>query len=450
MKRFSEQFHKSAQKIALTASEKDVLRERLVAFMEYHPLPTTHQVTAVATEPFKILRIPSHYFTYASLVCVMFVIVGIPVLAERAVPGDILYPMKIRVNEEVLGTFSGSGYEKVAWETERLERRIAEARLLAKEGRLTESRQQEVIAAIEVHQAATEAEIDTLRATDAEGATLAQLALASVLDVQSASLKANDAGSTTEGVSTVLLAQALDEAQMKVKQKSDQQVSYERLLARLEQETTRGRELLASIKSSATEQEYNDLDRRLGDIERKVSQGVTLHDNGTAEEAVASLRGTWRDMQVILTFMTNIDVRSSLALDTFVPVVLTAEEEKVLAITAYNEAVANVLRIEATLPTITDAGITDKVAIALPHIVTLLDTASTSLRTDDVLVAKQAAIEARENTRSFTMLPAFATAVVDGTVTPTPSILDMMATTSSITATSSVASSTETTTPANE
>jgi hypothetical protein len=412
MKRFSEQFKKKAGLVTLTMAEKHALRERLSAYVEYHPLPVTMKKTSVRRgptlfrEPFIEWVMPRRLYRQLVLGCFVFMIVGVPLLAERAVPGDMLYSMKVRVNEEVRSSLTSSGYEKVVWETKRLERRVAEARVLAKEGKLTPEIEAEVIAAVTEHQAATAAEIETLRSTDAEAATLAAVTVASVLDVQAESLKMIDAeAAATEGMSTVALASVLDAAGEEVARTNTDTISYERLVAQLETETTRGRELLASIKDSATEQEYHDIERRLADIEGKVAAGAGLATTDTAAGA-ASLTQTWRDMQVIITFMTDIDVRTALAIETMVPVVLTPEEEKALALEAYSEASIALAKIDTTLPTVADAGINEKVSLTVPQIVALLETASTTIDSD-VKGAKVAAFEAREYTRSIMSLAAF-------------------------------------------
>jgi Domain of unknown function (DUF5667) len=411
MKRFTEQFKKKAQGISLTAAEKDALRGRLSAYLEYHPLPVSIQKSkprrgiSALREPFIEWALPSRYYRSLVAGCFILTIVGVPLLAERSIPGDLLYAMKVGVNEEVRASLASSGYEKVAWETKRLERRIAEARLLAKEGRLTEEAQATVIAAVSEHQLATEEEIAKLRTTDTEAAALAELTFVSVLDVQSAALFADGTGSTTEGMSTVALATALNEAQADVTKTADSVVSFERLIAQLEIETTRGRELLATVQDLATAQEYIDLERRLGDIERKMQSGMSLRETD-AEAATTALKNTWRDMQVIITFMTDIDVRSSLAIETMVPVVLTSEEERVLAIEAYESAARELATIERLLPIVTDAGVVEKVTLSLPKITTLLDTASSSLDTD-IMVAKAAAFEARDYTHSIVAIADF-------------------------------------------
>jgi hypothetical protein len=441
MKRFSEQFKKKADTIRLSASEKDMLFERLSAYVAYHPVVSA-SVPAKSTktlfrEPFIEWAMPRRLYRQLVLGCFAFILIGVPFLAERSVPGDMLYSMKVRVNEEVRASFTSSGYEKVAWETKRLERRIAEARLLAKEGRLTPEIEAGVIAAVTEHQAATEAEIATLRTTDADAAALAELTFVSVLDVQSAALKANEDTSSTEGMSTVAIAMALDQAQTQVAGASTDEVSYDRLVAQLEQETTRARELLLSIADDATEQEYADMERRLGDMERKLATGIELYAADTAA-GTAALTKTWRDVQVVITFMTDIDVRTALALETLVPVVLTPEEEKVLALEAYGEATVALARIEAVLPQVANADITDKVALTIPQIRTLLDTASSSITTD-VQMAKRSAEEAREYTRSIVALAEFAD--------PDAALTATMMTTTESTSTGTSTTDTSTSTP---
>ncbi len=64
---------------------------------------------------------------------------GTAVAAENALPGDLLYPLKLRVNEEVREVLSVKPEAKVAWETRRAERRLEEVEKLVEQGRLTTS-----------------------------------------------------------------------------------------------------------------------------------------------------------------------------------------------------------------------------------------------------------------------------------------------------------------------
>lgn len=61
---------------------------------------------------------------------------GVSFAAENALPGDVLYPVKVKVNEEVVAALAFSPEAKVNWEARRLERRLEEAEHLAEKGEL--------------------------------------------------------------------------------------------------------------------------------------------------------------------------------------------------------------------------------------------------------------------------------------------------------------------------
>ena len=217
MKKFREQMQKEAGKARMTVSELKRVRQNLEAYMEYHPLPERPSVANarkyLSSQSYVMVRINTLYTRVAASAFAVFLIIGVPLIAERAVPGDTLYPVKVRFNEELRSTLALSPYEKVEWETERLERRIAEARLLASEGKLTEEVEAEVAEAVLAHTEAVEEELAELRADDAEEAALAEIAFESALEVQSVVLAGGDAASTTEGASTVAIADAVASAQ---------------------------------------------------------------------------------------------------------------------------------------------------------------------------------------------------------------------------------------------
>lgn len=62
---------------------------------------------------------------------------GTSVAAERAVPGDVLYPVKIDINENVADFFAVSPTADANWNVHAAERRLEEAETLAAKGTLT-------------------------------------------------------------------------------------------------------------------------------------------------------------------------------------------------------------------------------------------------------------------------------------------------------------------------
>jgi len=331
MKRFSEQFKKNAANIRLRSDERQDLRERLTAYMEYHPLPAKMQTSLpkVKHNRFHTINLNAWLMGRAlGTIAVLFLVV-LPVVAEKAVPGDVLYPIKVRFNEELRGTLAFSPYQKVEWETERLERRISEARLLADAGKLTPEVEAEVAEAVKLHSEAAKQEIDVIRQNDSEEAAIAEITFTSALEVQSEVLeghleKNQSTESETGNQSITALAGAVKAVRDGVVPREGEKLSYEKLLVRIEQDTTQAYEYFDSIGEIASAEEKASIERRLNDIKTKVSSAINQTDDG--EEAVKTLAAALSDTRKLISFMTNIDVRENVSIDDLLPVSLSVEE----------------------------------------------------------------------------------------------------------------------------
>jgi hypothetical protein len=305
MKRFSEQLKKQADSIRLTQSERADVRDRLTAYMEYHPLPvamrTTEKKSAVRTpltsQPFIAIPVNWFYVRGAAAAFTLMMVVAVPVMAEYTTPGDVLYPVKVRFNEEVRSGLTVNPYEKIEWETERLERRIAEARLLASEGRLTNELEVVVATAVKEHSDSAKAQIAALRETDKDDAAIAEIAFATALTVQSEVLDKTmamkradevargDEHSSTEG--SVLASVVAEETSEAEASQAATAPSYPKLMARVEVETTAAFELFTSVKNQASPEEVVDIERRLEDVNRKVAMAVRSHEAAFTPSAPA-------------------------------------------------------------------------------------------------------------------------------------------------------------------
>lgn len=326
MKKFTEQLKKRAEEaIHLRASEKHELRERLVAFMEYHPATKGSEFLAPTSSYFSRFNLNAWTIGRIASASLAFIFVVVPVLAEKALPGELLYPVKIRFNEEVRGALVSSPYEKIEWETERLERRLAEANLLADAGKLTPDVEAEVARAVTLHSEAAKQGIEDIRANDSDDAAFAEIALSSALEVQSEVLTKRD--STNADSSTSALATAVNQAKDSVTLGGGENISYEKLQARLEAETTRAYEYFNTLNGVISDEEKREVEKRLSDVKAKANRAANVHeqDAATSTKLLIEALGSTRK---IISFMTNLDVRNNVNIDELVPSAPSDQERR--------------------------------------------------------------------------------------------------------------------------
>lgn len=413
MKQFSQQFYKKAETVKLRAAERRELRERLVTYMEYHPLPVKEQMKATQkrrtapvgpslAEPFTTVSIPFARLMRVGVAAVALVLIAVPVLAERAVPGDTLYAVKVRFNEELRSTLTFNSYQKVEWETERINRRIAEARLLASEGRLTEAVEAEVADAVRTHTESVQREIEVLRSKNVDEAAIASIALDTTLEIQSTSLKGEreEVGIATVSATTAtprpvsLIATAIDESRDRARESAATTTlpAYDKLMARIEQNTTRIYELSNALSQVAPADELAEINRRIEDIDRAIQEAVAeveVDEVSARQALVEVLQRTQR----LIVYITELEVTETVDIETLLPVVLTSEEKRSEMERSKQLLVEKLDRIAVMQDEVTESAILEKVSVASTSIAVLQDKmASTTVDTFAafVLAAKEA------------------------------------------------------------
>lgn len=99
--------------------------------------------------------------------------------AEGALPGDILYPVKVVIAEPVALAFSASGEEKATLSARLATRRVEEATSLSQKGKLNEKKAEELARRFESHIDTIASEADAL---EAKGEIEASLALRATVE----------------------------------------------------------------------------------------------------------------------------------------------------------------------------------------------------------------------------------------------------------------------------
>jgi hypothetical protein len=269
-------------------------------------------------------------------------------------------------------------------------------------------------------------QIAALRTQDADGAAIAQIAFNSSLEVQSAVLHAEGGENAASPIGTMLTT--VVEARDAASSSEEQAPSYDALLARVEGEAAHARELSETITESATADEANNIQRRLSDIDRLIREVKASHDAqvsaasasttaSSSVEAYAAKKDTGEDLsgklvstlqvtQKLIAFMTDIDVRAAVPLDTLVPVVLSDDERIAHANDALTSIAERITHITEALPEVTDSEVAARISAGLAQNETLSVQAHEALEAMDLDAAESAVAELTTRTADLESLEA--------------------------------------------
>lgn len=131
MKKNTETTFNIIKEISLTKDEKRGIDSAVAAYMLENPYATKIKTAAILS-PYSNVR----YVAAAISVLIITVSFGTTSAASKALPGDLLYPVKIHVNEAVELATAFTSEAKVEVKTKHALRRLSEAEELYKNGKL--------------------------------------------------------------------------------------------------------------------------------------------------------------------------------------------------------------------------------------------------------------------------------------------------------------------------
>ena len=139
---------KAATEVALEPQERALMRAHLSEYMKIRPIRSP-----ISEE--RVSQAPAYWRAHTSSVFAAALMLALGVstasAAETALPGDILYPVKVHVTEEVRAALMSGPKDKANWAVDRASRRLQEAATLAVQGKLTARAQAEINSNFEEH-----------------------------------------------------------------------------------------------------------------------------------------------------------------------------------------------------------------------------------------------------------------------------------------------------------
>ena len=128
MKNSLKEFKNIAKHTRLSPEEKSTMRGALLRYMEANPATG---VAPIRSPFFSIRSLRSKKVLPLFIACGLVVGGTLSFAAENTLPGNVLYPVKIHLNEAIRGAFALTPKQKAAWEVLQVERRLEETEKLA-------------------------------------------------------------------------------------------------------------------------------------------------------------------------------------------------------------------------------------------------------------------------------------------------------------------------------
>lgn len=142
---YNKQFKKGIQdikKTSLSETEKGSMLARLTEYTVLNPVSDCPR-NILSSVFFQIRQFKS---AYAFAVLALLIIVGgnISYAAAQSLPGDLLYPIKIHVNEKIQGVLKVTPKATAKWEQKKIENRLDEVKTLVEKGEFDTKKREQV------------------------------------------------------------------------------------------------------------------------------------------------------------------------------------------------------------------------------------------------------------------------------------------------------------------
>ncbi len=142
---------KAATKVSMDEASRERTRALLSEYVKMRPIRADVHVENAAISKRLSTFFTRHSMPAFAAVLVLAVGGGTAAAAEGALPGDVLYPIKVHVSEEVRATLAVSSKAKADWAVDRAERRLEEAATLALSGKLDDATRAELDTNLDAH-----------------------------------------------------------------------------------------------------------------------------------------------------------------------------------------------------------------------------------------------------------------------------------------------------------
>src|SRR3989344_7141957 len=315
---------KYSNKISLTQDEKEGIKRTLQAYVDMNP------VRVGLSERIKYQRSKTKIkFKLMPLILALLLTFsgGTALAANSALPGDLLYPVKVGMNEQIRGALAFTGEAKAGYQGDLAARRIEEIEKLVAEGRLEVALKEKIEESFEKHSENTLNLIDEL---EAKGNFEAAAAVGARFE---ASLKAHDEliarisdnsefirvrlESTLERLNSRLDVAARARIDAETRLESGESESKNRVEATIEAKIQQSERAIDSTQDDFDQYESKLSDRIKTEVESRIKSAEESHAKGVINLEAGDFVAAFIDFQSSLSFthQANVMIKSWVSFD---------------------------------------------------------------------------------------------------------------------------------------
>ncbi|MDD5710808.1 MAG: DUF5667 domain-containing protein [Candidatus Colwellbacteria bacterium] len=319
MKNKTKSLFQGADKMTLTDKEKEGVKYIINAYIDTHPvrvglLERIREQRSARKSKLRIMPL--------ALALLLTFSGGTALAASGSLPGDLLYPVKVGINEQLRGAIAFTSEAQANYQGDLAARRIAEMEQLAAEGKLGADIKEKAEARFEKH---SEKTLDLIEKLEAKGNFKAAAAVSSRFE---ASLEAHEEliaemSERGESIRTRLAdiqtrinsrlnaaAQARIDAEAQITAEGEQAKSE--LRASIETRARQSEREISSAESELRKYEAGLSSRVKAEVEARIKAAEDAHANGVAQMEVNNPTAALKYFQnsVNLTYQSEVMMRS--------------------------------------------------------------------------------------------------------------------------------------------
>lgn len=300
--------------VFLPAEEKRAMRNAILAAMREMPVreqAPSRLLTQSARKEKRSNIILTIKNMIAGIIIAALLGGGVSFAAEGALPGDLLYPVKTSINEEVRSTLAISAESKAELHAKFAERRLEEAERLASSGRLSIETGAQIAANFKSHAQESESQSEKAEAkggaeaavgihSNFESALLAHEKVLAKIEVKNPESKEHlevVLRDVRAEISTVTKKRESGEQKVSAQSSAGVKVSAEGAMKSAENKIDEVKKFLENKKADMSAGVYAGVEARIAAAEAIFAEGKAKFDAGAYGEAFTLFKKSQREVQ---------------------------------------------------------------------------------------------------------------------------------------------------------